>query len=424
MPDSSKLQKLLSSGKYDRSLSQMYGKDRVRSARERYMHVIKRYNAVFGPSDDLHLFSSPGRIEISGNHTDHQHGCALAAAIDLDIAAAVSANNSNRIVLVSDGYRKLTINLSDLRPKKFEQGTSAALIRGIASRLKATGYKIGGFNIYTLSDVPAGSGMSSSAAFEVLIGTVLSHLYNKGSISAHKIALTGQYSENIYFGKPCGLLDQMASACGGLVYIDFNNPKKPMVSSIEGMPEHFDCDTIIVNTGKSHSSLSAQYAAVLSDMRAAALAMGRNVLRQVDEAAFYRSIPKVRKKAGDRAVLRAMHYFAENKRPTIEAEALRRGDMEVFLRTVSESGRSSFMYNQNIYADARNQNLSIALGLCDKLLNGRGAFRVHGGGFEGTVEAFVPSDMTDEFIDHMERCFGSGCCYRVRIRPCGGMRLT
>ena len=370
------------------------------------------------------LFSAPGRTELGGNHTDHQLGRVLAGAVSLDTTAAVARNGSDMVQVLSEGYPICRISLSDLEIHPEETGSSAALIRGILSGIRAKGCCIPGFDAYVSSRVLPGSGLSSSAAFEVLIGTIVNHLSGCGHTPL-QIAQLGQSAENVYFGKPCGLMDQAACAIGGIITIDFADAAAPLV-------EHLDFDLsatghalCIIDSGADHADLTAEYAAIPGELRAVCRVFGQEHLRQVDEAAFYRRIPEVRAAAGDRAVLRAIHIFEDNRRVTEQVQALRAGNFERFLQLSKASGRSSWMYLQNVIPAGctTHQELAVALALAEKLLDGRGAFRVQGGGFAGTIQAFVPLDMLDAFRSGMEAVLGAGSCHVLNIRPEGGILL-
>ncbi len=370
-------------------------------------------------------FSAPGRTEIGGNHTDHQHGCVLAGAVDLDTVAAVRCNGTDRICVQSQGYPLCQISLSELEPKKEEENTTAALIRGVAARFTELGAEVRGFDAYIESSVLPGSGLSSSAAFEVLLGTVCNGLFFENRLSMPQIARIGQYAENVYFGKPCGLMDQMASAVGNLVAIDFADPEDPVI-----MPIDFDFSKsghalCIIDTKASHADLTEEYAAVPLEMRAIAGYFGKNALRDVPEADFYGAIAALRAEFGDRAVLRAVHFYADNGRVSEQTRALVNGDFQRFLALVRQSGQSSWMYLQNVVPAGHivHQDMAIALALCHKLLGDRGAYRVHGGGFAGTVQAFVPEDMLEAFRAGMDAVLGEGACHVLSIRPWGGVEL-
>ena len=371
-------------------------------------------------------FSAPGRTEVSGNHTDHQHGCVLAAAVNLDVIAVVAFHNEGIIRLQSEGYPEDAVDLSHLSMQENEKNSSAALIRGIASRFYEMGVKISGFDAYTTSDVLSGSGLSSSAAFEILIGTIIDSHYNHGKAGAVEIAKIGQYAENAYFGKKSGLMDQMVSSVGGLVSIDFQDTENPTITSF---PYDFEASgycLCVTDTKGSHANLTEDYVAVRSEMESIAAQFGKAFLRDVNENEFYHTIPELRKKCSDRAVMRAAHFFAENKRAVLEAEALTAGNMDSFLGLVRESGESSANLLQNLYACSQPTQQAMPLGIMmsKKILGESGAVRVHGGGFAGTIQAFVPVEKADAYLQEMNRIFGDGSCYILRIRPMGGVEIT
>lgn len=371
-----------------------------------------------------YIFSAPGRTELGGNHTDHQHGRVLAAAVNLDTRAAVAPNGENIIRIQSEGYPMFSISTDDLAVNSAESGTSAALVRGVAARIKELTGKCMGFDACVVSSVLPGSGLSSSAAFEVLMGTILNHLCTCG-LSPVEIAQVGQYAENVYFGKPCGLMDQTASSVGGIVTIDFEDTAAPVVEPIDFDFSACGYDLCIIDSGADHSDLTDEYASIPGELEKASRVFGRQWLRQIPESEFFTRIPQVRAAAGDRAVLRAIHIYEDNVRVEKQVEALRRGDMESFLRLVTDSGRSSWMYLQNVIptGNSGHQELALALGVTDRLLDGKGAFRVHGGGFAGTLQAFVPRDMTADFKEKIERILGAGKCHVLSIRREGGVLL-
>ena len=371
-----------------------------------------------------YVFSAPGRTELSGNHTDHQLGKVLAGAVDLDTVAAVALNGESRIRVQSEGYPLCELELNDLAIRPEETGTTAALIRGTAAGIAARGFSIPGFDAYVTSRVLAGSGLSSSAAFEVLLGTIINHLTGAG-LDALQIAQLGQYAENVYFGKPCGLLDQAASSLGGVITIDFADEKAPLVERLELDLAGFGYALCIVDSGADHADLTDEYAAIPGELRVINAHFGKTHLREVPEDAFLAALPALRREAGDRAVLRAMHIYEENRRVTEQVAALRRGDFDRFLELVKASGRSSWMYLQNVIPAGykAHQDLALALALAEKLLGGRGACRVHGGGFAGTLQAFVPLDSLEAFRAGMEAVLGEGSCHILSIRSAGGILL-
>ena len=410
------LEARLTAGELDGTLVRLYGAPRLEAARARCAGVLDRYAKTFGSRPEA-LFSAPGRTELGGNHTDHQHGRVLAAAVDLDVLAAAAPNQSGMIRVQSEGYPLLVVDLAELSPRPEEANTSAALIRGVAARLAALGCPLqgAGLDAYVVSNVPGGSGLSSSAAFEVLVGAMLSGLFWPGRCSPVEIAQIGQYAENVYFGKPCGLMDQLASSTGGLVFMDFRDPAAPLVRRLDAaLPGYVLC---VVDSGADHAGLTDAYAAIPRELGAVCRLFGAEVLRQVEEAEFYRRLPEVRRAAGDRAVLRAIHVFDENRRVLGQVQALENGDTEGFLALVNDSGRSSWEYLQNIAPEgaAGHQELAGTLALCRRLLRGRGAVRVHGGGFAGTALCMVPEEDYPAFRAELEGLLAPGCCHRLTI---------
>ena len=364
--------------------------------------------------------SAPGRTEIGGNHTDHQRGSALAAAVGIDVRCDAAPNGGDVINLVSEGHGSCAVDLREPGPRPDERGRSAALIRGVAAWFARSGYQIGGFDARVSSRVPEGAGLSSSAAFEVAVGGVLSHLFNGGRVRPEHLALAGQYAENVYFGKPSGLMDQMASAVGGCVLMDFADPEKPVLTPVAFDPGKHGYALCVTDTKSSHAGLTAHYAAITGEMRAVAEYFGVKYLSEVDAAAFNAEIPRLRAVTGDRAVLRAMHFFGEDARVKKQAAALSRGDMDEFLKLVNESGRSSAMLLQNIYAGPGEQGVALALALSGRALAGTyGARRVHGGGFAGAVQAYVPCDLLPRYRDAIDAVFGAGSCLELRVRKEG-----
>lgn len=375
---------------------------------------------------EKYLFSAPGRTEIGGNHTDHQHGCVLAAAVDLEMTAEVEWNEENRIRVCSEGYAPAEVLLNDLEPKARERNTTTALVRGVAAAFVRHGAVLRGFDASVRSTVLPGSGLSSSAAFEVLMGTIFNHLFLDGKLEPVEIAKIGQWAENVYFGKPCGLMDQTASAVGGMVSIDFRDPKHPSVERLDfdfSSAGHALC---IIDSGADHADLTDAYAAIPEEMKQISAFFGKSVLREVPEPLFWKKLAELRGTVPDRAILRAIHFYQENSRVQQQVHALKRGNFERFLELVSESGRSSWMYLQNIMpaSSVQQQAVAVALALCDALLEGTGAFRVHGGGFAGTVQAFVPLERLDTFRNGIEAVLGSGSCHVLSVRAAGGVCLT
>ena len=382
------------------------------------------FAAAFGGTPERY-FSAPGRTEIGGNHTDHQRGRVLAGAVNLDTVAAVKCNGTSTIRIQSKGYPISVVDLSNLTPVESEINSTPALIRGVAARFAQLGCKVEGFDAYCESTVLPGSGLSSSAAFEVLIGTIVNHLFFEGKVSQPEIAMIGQYAENVFFGKPCGLMDQTASAVGNLVTIDFFDKDHPVIE-----PVSFDFSSCghalcIIDSGADHADLTDEYAAVPGEIKAVAAFLGKEVLTEIDEAEFYAKIPVLRKECGDRAVMRCIHFYQENARVPQQVAALREGNFEKFLSLVKQSGYSSYMYLQNVIPAGykQHQDVAVALGLAEHYLKGRGAYRVHGGGFAGTIQAFVPYDMLYEFVAGMDGALGAGACHVLSIRPQGGVEM-
>ena len=368
-------------------------------------------------------FSAPGRTEIGGNHTDHQRGRVLAGAVNLETVAAVKVNGTNVIRIQSEGYPLSVVDLGELSVVDAEANTTPALIRGVASRFTELGCKVEGFDAFVTSNVLPGSGLSSSAAFEVLVGTIINHLFFEGKVSAPEIAMIGQYAENVYFKKPCGLMDQTASAVGNLVTIDFFDKQNPVIEPVDFDFASCGHALVIVDSGADHADLTDEYAAITNELKSVCAYFGKDVLTQIDEAEFYQNLAELRKVCGDRAVLRSMHFYAENTRVVKQVEALRNGDFDVFLKLICESGHSSYMYLQNVIPSGytAHQDVAVALGLCAHALNGRGAYRVHGGGFAGTVQAFVPYDLLEQFVKTLDGALGQGACHVLNIRPHGGV---
>lgn len=411
-------------GELDEQLKSIYITDNaVEEQKPRYIKTINKFIRMFGEDRDVVVLSAPGRTEICGNHTDHNNGKVLAASINLDAIAVASKSDKMLINEKSEGHALNEVDISVLEPNEADFGKSSSMIKGVAAGLKERGYEIGGFDACTTSDVMGGSGLSSSAAFEVLIGTIINHLYNDGKIDAVTIAKAAQYSENVYFGKPSGLLDQMASSVGSFVTIDFENTESPIIEKIDFDFAKSGYNLCIVDTHGNHSDLTDDYAAVRGEMEAVAQAMGAKVLREIEFKDFLKAVPQLTSKVNDRAILRAMHYYNENIRVEKAVDALENNRFGDFIEQITESGRSSFMYNQNVYTpkNATEQKLSLALCIADSILpNG---YRVHGGGFAGTIQAFVEDSKLDEFKSTMDAVFGKGSCYVLLIRPLGGARV-
>lgn len=415
----------IKTGKMDARLERVYGDEAVASAKERYLHITDLFEEKFGDKDGIRFFSAPGRTEVCGNHTDHNHGQVLAAAINLDAVACAVKTDENVIRVLSEGYPGDNIDLSVLTPVEKEKEKSASLVRGVAARFKELGYKIGGFSCVTVNNVLKGSGMSSSASFEVLVGTILSYLYNDGKVSPVEIAKIAQYAENKFFGKPCGLMDQMACSVGSFVQIDFKDPENPVIT-----PVPFDFASCghrlcIVDTKADHADLTDDYAAIRREMEAVAHHFGKSCLREVEESDVMNNIKALKDELGERPVLRAIHFFQDNKRVEKEAEALKEGNFDMFKALTIASGLSSYTYNQNVFSSSAplSQPVSLALAMSDVILAGKGAWRVHGGGFAGTIQAFVPDNLLSEYKSRMEAVFGEGSCYVLSIRPFGGTEV-
>ena len=425
MSDLKTTREAIANGAMDERFERLYAGENIEKTRERFLGLTRLFEEKFGDGNDLRFFSAPGRTEVCGNHTDHNHGKVLAAAINLDAVACAVKTEDHFIRVFSKGYPGDVIDLNDLRPQEKERERSASLVRGVAARFVELGYKIGGFDSVTVNNVLKGSGMSSSASFEVLVGTVLNYLYNDGAISPVEIAKIAQYAENKYFGKPCGLMDQMACSVGSFVEIDFADPEKPVINPVAfdfGSCGHTLC---IVDTRADHADLTDEYAAIRSEMEAVAGYFGKTCLRDTDENDVMNNLAAIREKLGERPLLRAMHFYEDNRRVEAEAEALAKGDFEAFKALTISSGRSSYMYNQNVYASSAplSQPVSLALALSESILAGKGAWRVHGGGFAGTIQAFVPNDMLDLYKEKTEALFGEGACYVLAVRPFGGTEI-
>ena len=407
-------------GAFDNTFTSLYG-DTVRP-RARYTKLLDEFLDLYGDRESV-LISVPGRTEISGNHTDHNNGCVLAASVDIDIISVASATDDNIIRLKSEGYPEDTIDVSAPDPRKVRKGSSSALVAGICDAFAQKGYAYGGFVAVTTSDVLTGSGLSSSAAFEVMCARVQSELYNGGNVPPMQLAIAGQYAENVYFGKPCGLMDQAACACGGFLFIDFADPKSPVTEKLSLDPEKFGYTFCIVNTGGSHVDLTDDYAAVPKEMHACAALMGKKVLRECDETEFLSRIGYMRANVGDRAILRALHYFAENKRVLAQRDALKKGDADTFFANVTASGKSSFEYLQNVYSNRNvaEQGISLALAISERF---DAVCRVHGGGFAGTIQAYVPAQKASAYRDAIGAIFGKNACMFLRIRPYGASAVS
>jgi galactokinase len=408
------------------AFKELYGANEevLKKQAQRYNSLIEKFKTAFGPIDMM-LFSSPGRTEIGGNHTDHNYGRVLAGAVNLDNIAVAATNNTNIVRIESIGYPRFEVDLTNLSPNKNEYFTSGALVRGISAKLKELGFKIGGFDCCIDGAVPVGSGLSSSASFEVLIGAIINHLFNNGKLDAVQNAIIGQYAENVFFGKPCGLMDQTACAVGGLVTIDFKDPSKPIVKKVNFDFVATGFALVITDTGGNHADLNDEYASLPTDMKAVAAELGAKVLRQVSLEQVLEITPKIREKVGDRAILRAIHFQGDNQRVVDQVAALEKNDFKAFLGMVVDSGYSSYMYNQNIYpvTNIKEQGVSLALALSELVLKGQGAWRVHGGGFAGTIQAFVPQSLLKKYISTLEHVFGKGSCHNLFIRQKGADKI-
>lgn len=404
------------------TFKQLYGSESTakKQQSERYLKLVDNFITTF-KKDKGFFFSSPGRTEVSGNHTDHNYGKVMAGSVNMDnIAIAVPAND---IVIHSDGFKPVVFELKDISINTDDFFTSKSLVKGILDRCNQLGYKTGGFHAYINGCVPEGSGLSSSASYEVLIGTIINHLYNNGKIPALEIAKIGQWSENNYFGKPCGLMDQTACAVGGFISIDFKNPETPILTSIPFDFEATNFSLIITDTGGSHENLNDDYAAIPKEMKSVAQFFEKEVLREISLDDLLENSEGIRKKCGDRAFLRAFHFFNENQRVEEQLKALNNNDFTNFLRLVNQSGFSSFMYNQNIFApsNVNEQGIAVGLALSEMVLKHCGAWRVHGGGIAGTIQAFVPNKKVEEYISVLENTFGKGSCHKLFIRPQGSI---
>ena len=418
--------KHITDGGLDATFAAIYGEAAVPMQKQRYLKAIDEFAGIYGDRD-ITLYSVAGRSELSGNHTDHNFGCVIAASIDLDIIAVAAMSEDSVIRIKSEGFPEDVVDFSDYNaPVEDKFGSSASIIAGMCAGFVKDGYAIGGFDAYTTSNVLKGSGLSSSAAFEDMIGTIESHLYNDGKVDNVEIAKLSQYAENKFFGKPCGLMDQVACAVGGIVAIDFADTKNPIIEPIDFDISGAGYNLCIVNTGGNPADLTDDYASIPTEMKSVAAHFGKEFLRDLDECEVMANLPALRDALGDRAILRALHFFDENRRVAKQKAALQSGDLDSFFDNVKASGRSSFCYLQNVYTtkNVNEQGLSLALCLADKVLgSSRAAWRVHGGGFAGTIQAFVPADKVAEFKSTMDACFGEGACLVLLIRPVGAARI-
>ncbi len=413
----------IESGNFDKSFELLYGE--TEQPKKRYAVAIDSFMNIYHGAENVRIFSAPGRTEIGGNHTDHQHGSVLAGSVNLDVIAIVSLNDDGKIRIKSEGYDMDTVDISDLSKKDCEKGKAISLIRGVCSKFAEMGVKLQGFNAYTTSNVLKGSGLSSSAAFEVLIGTILNGLFGENKTDAITVAKIGQFAEKEYFGKPCGLLDQMASASGGFTYADFMDPENPIVESISLDINKFGYTLCVVDTGGNHANLTGDYADITLECKEISNALGVDFLRDADEEKFYENIASLRQKAGDRAVLRAFHFFNEQERVGRQLKALKSGDFEEFLKEVNASGQSSYDYLQNLYSTSsvKEQGLSLGIALTKKFLGDKGACRVHGGGFAGTIQCYIPTERFLDYKQMIEKAFGEGSCCLINVRSVGGYEI-
>lgn len=416
----------LEQGSLDQRIKEIYvDEQRVPYNRERYVRAIDRFTELFPSEKEIEIYSAPGRSEVCGNHTDHQNGMVLATSINLDAIAIVAKAEEPVIRLVSGDFPMEEVDVADLSMKEEEQSTTTALIRGVAAGMKERGHKVGGFTAYVTSDVLMGAGMSSSAAFESLIGTILSGLYNDMKVSSIEIAQIGQYAENIYFGKPCGLMDQMACSVGGMIFIDFKEKEHPEVRQVHTDFEKAGLSLCIVDTKGSHADLTPDYAAVPAEMNQVAQALGREHLREVPRETFFKELPKLWKETSGRAVLRAIHFYEEEERVLRGVESLEESDYPGFLSVIKASGNSSAKYLQNIYSpkDVDSQNVTVALAVSESILGENGVCRVHGGGFAGTIQAFVKNEAVAAYKEQIEAIYGDDSCHVLKVRLQGGIRV-
>lgn len=418
---------ILSSGDFNKKLLDIYADEKVIDYQaERYIKAVEKFEELYG-GGKISVFSAPGRSEVGGNHTDHQQGEILAAAINLDAIAIVKETEANLVNVVSGDYSEISVDINELEYKESEKETTLSLIKGVLAGIKQSGGKLGGFNCYITSDVLIGAGLSSSAAFETLLGTIVSYMFNEGNISAPEIAKIGQYAENVYFGKPCGLMDQMSSSVGNLVHVDFGDKENTVIEKVNADLNEFGYSLCITDTLGSHSDLTSEYAAIPKEMKEVAAFFGHSVLKDITMEDILKNINDIREKCGDRAVLRAIHFIQENKRVREEVAALKGGDIEAFLNTVKLSGDSSFKFLQNVYTngDVAHQNVSVALAVSETALaGGKGVCRVHGGGFAGTIQAFVKNEFAGEYLETMDKIFGQGSCRILKVRKYGGMQVV
>ncbi len=417
----------IKNGELDSRLSSIYGEDALELQRARYLNAIDRFTSIYGQDRDISLFSVSGRSELSGNHTDHNKGCVIATSVDLDIIAVASARDDMKISVHSEGFPEDFVDAADYtEPDSSRFGSSSSLIAGVCRGFSDRGFAIGGFDAYTTSNVLGGSGLSSSAAFEDMIGNILNHLYNSGAVDNVEIGKIAQYAENVFFGKPCGLMDQLACAVGGVIAIDFENTEAPKIEKIPFDVTAAGYCLCIVNTGGNHADLTDDYASVPAEMKAVAKLFGKECLREISREDVITSVPALRKQVGDRAIMRAMHFFEENARVERQKAALLDGRLGDFLSEVVSSGRSSFCYLQNVFTtkNVAEQGISLALCLAESYLSDKdAAWRVHGGGFAGTIQAFVRLEDAEGFKEYMDSAFGVGKCMILRVRTEGALKL-
>lgn len=416
--------KRISDGCLDSLFAELYTSENVDFQKKRYINAVEKFSELYPERDDIHIYSASGRTEITGNHTDHQHGCVIAGAVNLDTIGIASFHNENTVRIQSEGYDGISVALNDLGIHE-NKNSSSEIVRGICAKFAGMGVKITGFDMYTTSDVLSGSGISSSASFETLVAIAINCFYNNGQADAVEIAKIGQFAENVYFGKKSGLMDQLVCSVGGFVFIDFKDIENPYIEKVNADLSETGYKLIITDTKGSHSDLTDDYVTVRSEMESVAKYFGKNVLREVDEKIFWENIPDIRKKISDRSVLRAVHFFDDSRRAEEEKNALSENRFEDFIRLVNDSGNSSMNLLQNLYSckNPCEQAIPLAIMAGKRMLNGRGAVRVHGGGFAGTVQAFVPCELADSYITEMNRIFGDNSCSVLTIRPVGSIEI-
>ena len=416
--------KRISDGCLDSLFAELYTSENVDFQKKRYINAVEKFSELYPERDDIHIYSASGRTEITGNHTDHQHGCVIAGAVNLDTIGIASFHNENTVRIQSEGYDEISVVLNDLGIHE-NKNSSSEIVRGICAKFAGMGVKINGFDMYTTSDVLSGSGISSSASFETLVATAINCFYNNGQADAVEIAKIGQFAENVYFGKKSGLMDQLVCSVGGFVFIDFKNIENPYIEKVNADLSETGYKLIITDTKGSHSDLTDDYVTVRSEMESVAKYFGKNVLREVDEKMLWESIPDIRKKISDRSVLRAVHFFDDSRRAEEEKNALSENRFEDFIRLVNDSGNSSMNLLQNLYSCKYpcEQAIPLAIMAGKRILGGRGAVRVHGGGFAGTVQAFVPCELVNSYITEMNRIFGDNSCSVLTIRPVGSIEI-